>query len=402
MQFDIIIIGGGLVGAGLATALRHAPLKIALIDARLPDSKDQRLFALNQSSCEFLNNIGIWSQLAKAACPINEVQVSHLGHFGSVRLHCDDIELPQLGYVVPAYLIEAALNDALNHLPNLTLFRPAKLKMLTQTDEHANVTIEIDGKLQTLTANIVMGADGTDSTVRAQLAIPIDEFDYEQTAIVTRTSLKRTHHHIAYERFVQDGAIAMLPLSENECATIWSCDNRKARDLLACSDEDFLAQLQNQFGNRLGRLQQVSKRFSYPLRMVRAKKSIEGNVFLLGNSAHTLHPIAAQGFNLALYEVATLVEGIMEKSKQEKKISMHDLEKIHAQTEHQQAKSIGLSHRLTRVFAKKSFLMGPLLSLSMMGLNSFPPLKKYFLKQMMGKTGRVPRLLMNAGMTTKL
>lgn len=402
MQYDLIIIGGGLVGAGLATALHKAPFKIALVDARLPDGKDQRLFALNNSSCEFLKNIGLWPKLADSATPIEEVQVSHQGHFGSVRLHCEDVNLATLGYVIPAYLIETALNEALAQIENITLYRPAKLKSLTRSDGNAYITIESEKGEQTLHSAIIIGADGTDSTVRAQLDIPIDAFDYEQTAIVTRTTLKRAHHHIAYERFIKGGAIAMLPLAHNECATIWTIDHARAQDLLALSDEKFLQNLQQEFGFKLGRFEKISKRFSYPLRMVRAKKTVAENVFLLGNSAHTLHPIAAQGFNLALYEVAVLVENIMEKAALSRPLSIHDLEKMSAQIENQKAASIGLSHRLTQLFGSQSVLLGALLSLSMVGFNLLPPIKKRFIKTMLGKTGRVPRLLMNPGIATKL
>lgn len=389
-QHDIIIIGGGLVGAGLAVALRDTELNIALVDAKLPASNDVRLFALNAGSCQFLENLGLWSQLAKHATPIHQVHVSHQGHFGSVRLKREDVGLPALGYVIPAYHIEVALNAALLTVANCTLYRPATLQTIQQQNNIATLTLQTDKGEMQLQSGLMIGADGTESTVRKQLGIQTQVFDYQQSAIVTRTRLQRFHQHIAYERFERDGAIAMLPLSENECATIWSLQNEKASRLMALSDVEFVAELQQTFGYKLGKFQGITTRHMFPLRMVKAEKAIEQCVFLLGNSAHTLHPIAAQGFNLALYEVATLVEAMLAK----KVFTADDLQKVYADTEQRQATSMGVSHRLSRLFSGDSFAYGLVAQLGMLGLNIATPLRRRFMQGMLGRTGRVPRLLL--------
>lgn len=395
MKYDLIIVGGGLVGAGLANALRQSHLRIALIDAKLPSSEDPRLFALNTSSCQFLENLRIWPELTAHATPIQQVHVSHQGHFGAVRLRAEDVSLPTLGYVIPAHYIEAALNKELNNLANCTVYRPAKLQAIQQEAGEVRLTITTETGEKTLIAPVVIGADGTESTVRAQLNIHTDIFDYDQSAIVTRTQLSRSHHQIAYERFHKEGAIAMLPLAENECATIWTVDNEKMKELMGLSNSAFLQALQTTFGYRLGRLQNIKQRYVFPLRMVRAEKAVVQSVFLLGNSAHTLHPIAAQGFNLALYEVAALAEKIIEKTTQREPLTALDLENISAQTLKQQAMSIGVSHRLPGFFTNQSTLMGLAVQVGMMGLDIATPIKKRFIKSMMGRTGRVPSLLLS-------
>lgn len=394
-NFDVIIVGGGVVGAGLAVSLRDAALRVALIDARSPSMDDPRLFALNYSSCQFLTNLGLWSRLQADACPISEVHVSYQGHFGSARMHCNDVNLSTLGHVIPAYVIESVLNDELLSAPHITLFRPATLLSLTQAKQQACLQIEKDGVAMTLQAPIIIGADGTESTVRKELGIAIEEFDYGQLAIVTRTTLRRSHHHIAYERFQVNGAIAMLPLRDEECATIWTVEKARAKELLALSDADFLQALQQAFGYRLGRLQAVAKRHSYPLRMLRAEKNVQQCVLLLGNAAHTLSPIAAQGFNLALYEVAAIVEAIMHKNNKQEKISMHDIAQIIEQTAQQQAASMGISHRLSKLFAKPGLLLSLLAPLGMIGFNHVKPIKTKFMQKALGQTGRVPRLLLS-------
>ncbi|MBX3708357.1 MAG: FAD-dependent monooxygenase [Gammaproteobacteria bacterium] len=398
LYYDLIIVGGGLVGAGLAAALRDAELNIALIDAKLPSNDDPRLFALNSSSCQFLKNLGLWHELAPYAAPIHQVHVSHHGRFGAVRLNCEDINLPALGNVIPARHIEAALNKELTRLPTCTVYRPATLHALQQYDGYAHLKIITEQGTQDLQTPIVIGADGTESTVRAQLNIHTEMFDYEQSALVTRTTLKRLHHHIAYERFHSQGAIAMLPLMGNECATIWTADKKTIAQLMELPDQVFLQKLQTEFGYRLGRFQGVSQRHVFPLRMVYAKNNVEQCVYLLGNSAHTLHPIAAQGFNLALYEAAVLAEEIMERVNKQRPITTNDLHAISLRTEKQQATSIGISHRLARFFSNNSILLGFAVQLGMFGLDISPSMKKKFLERMIGRIGRVPRLLLSNGL----
>lgn len=395
-QYDLIIVGGGLVGAGLAAALRQSPLRIALIDAKLPSSDDPRLFALNTSSCQFLENLNVWQQINKYASAIHQVHVSHQGHFGAVRLNRDEVNLSALGHVIPARYIEAALNEELQALPNCTVYRPATLQAIHQENNQVQLRIVTENGEIKLQAAIVIGADGTESTVRKLLNIKTDIFDYEQGALVTRTQLHHTHHNIAYERFEKNGgAIAMLPLINNECATIWTADKQTISQLRELSDAEFLAVLQKEFGYRLGRLQSISQRHFFPLRMVRAEKAVEQSVLLLGNSAHTLHPIAAQGFNLALYEVAALAEVILEKSSKQQAITTQDLQGIHAHTQKQQAASIGVSHRLSRLFTSSSPFVGLAAQLGMISLDITTPIKKRFIKQMMGRKGSVPRLLLS-------
>ncbi|RDI46500.1 FAD-dependent monooxygenase [Aquicella lusitana] len=396
MYYDLIIVGGGLVGAGLAAGLRHAGIKIALVDARLPSSNDPRLFALNAGSCQFLKNVGIWEELAEHAAAIHQVHVSYQGRFGAVRLNREDVHLASLGYVIPARWIESALNTLLLDDPAIDLFRPAKLIALQQQAQTATLTLDKPEGQTVLQSPLVIGADGTESTVRSLLNIEADIVDYKQSALVTRTLLKRSHQHIAYERFTPRGTIAMLPLTGDESATIWTADSKRIAELMALSDELFLYELQNAFGYRLGRLRGIRERHVFPLRMVRATKAVDQCVYLLGNSAHTLHPIAAQGFNLALYEVAVFIENIMEKISKHQPFSAVDLAETLAQTQKQQAASIAVSDRLPRLLSTDSRCLSFLLPLCMTGFDLATPIKKRFIETMMGRTGSVPRLLLSA------
>lgn len=394
MRYDLIIVGGGLVGSGLALALKTSGLTVALIDARLPAATDPRLFALSAGSCAFLANLELWSQLSPHASPIHQVHVSHRGHFGATRLNREEANLTELGNVVPAAQIEQVLYQAVANVPHVTLYQPARLIDIKQTTSEATLTIQTESGETKLSAPIVFGADGTESTVRTQLGIGATIFDYDQSAIVTRTQLKRSHQQIAYERFTQEGAIAMLPLVNQECATIWSGQSDKMSALMALDDAAFTQKLQDTFGYRLGALLGNSKRYHFPLRMVRAEKAVHGCVMLLGNAAHTLHPIAAQGFNLAVYEVAALVEAVLAKIEMGQVLTAADVASFYECTQKQQAVSIGVSHRLSRWFNHDSRWMKAGLQLGMMGLDVSLPIKRKFIERMTGKSGRVPALLL--------
>jgi 2-octaprenyl-6-methoxyphenol hydroxylase len=218
--------------------------------------------------------------------------------------------------------------------------------------------------------------------------------DYHQTAIVTRLKLDRSHQQIAYERFVSQGAIALLPLPDHECACIWSTETHHADSLISLTDAEYVNALQSQFGSRAGRFVSITQRHSFPLRMVKAQTATKNGVYLLGNAAHTFHPIAAQGFNLALYEVAVLVEAILAKREHHELFTCTDMQAAYEQTKKQQSISMGVSHGLSNGLLGDSFFQGMILQLGMTGLNFITPLKKRLLDHMLGRVGRVPRLLL--------
>ncbi|HSW68719.1 MAG TPA: FAD-dependent monooxygenase [Gammaproteobacteria bacterium] len=374
MKYDIAIVGGGMVGAALAVSLQNSELRIVLIDAATSHANDHRLIALNYASVLFFKKLNLWADLAPHAEAINEVHVSNRGYFGTTRLTAKEMHIDHLGYVVPAKKINLALYEKLAELSHVKILYGTKVTELSQDPNEVEFTIQNQAEEKSLQASFLVAADGTFSTVRELLHIPTEMIDYQQKALVTITELLRGHHHIAYERFLTNGAIAMLPLTRQRAATIWSGDEKYIDELLKLSDEDFLKKLQEHFGYRLGKFIKTQQRFSYPLKFIKAKQQVKNRVILIGNAAHTVHPIAAQGLNVALSEVNLLANHFNEKTQ----ALFTELPKIPMQ------KSVNLSHRLTQLFSADFFVINAARQLGMIGLDICLPVKKRFGKQTLG------------------
>lgn len=363
-----------MVGATLAVALKETPLKIALIDATpLSQGSDHRLIALTHNSCDLFAQLSLWPLLVDDAAMIKAIQVTQKGHFGMAQLHASDIQQASLGHVVPAQQITQALETQLSHNPQITRVQPAKVIALSQNESEATLTLDCKHETKTLTAKIVVAADGTHSTIRHLLNIPVDHDSGDKKALVTITHLKRHHNHIAYERFHQTGALAMLPLTGNRAATIWTDQSNTIEQLLNEPEPIFLQTLQKQMGYRLGKFLQCEARFSYPLTWLQVKPEhqLSGRVILIGNAAHTLHPIAAQGLNLALQEVAALSRHFS------KTLSLPNSFDYFSQ----QKTSIELSKQLTQIFSVDFMPVTICRNTALFLLDISPRLRRAFLQK---------------------
>ncbi len=381
MHYDLIIIGGGLVGRSLACALSQAPLKIALIDANEQNLPDPRLIALNYGSVHFLEKLGLWPCLAPLSTPIHEVHVSHRGRFGATRLSAQTAHLPTLGSVLRASDINQALDETLSQARNpgqFTEWRPARVTTLTLHEKKSTLTLEYQGVESRLTGNLIIAADGSHSTIRRLLSFDTHTVDYQQSALVTTTRLGRPHENRAYERFLDEGALAMLPLKDKEtqdrlCATIWTAGTPAIAALQSLEEPAFLQALQTQFGYRLGRLTGINRRAVFPLQLIQVKNPLQGNVLLIGNAAHTIHPIAAQGLNLALYEIAHLSQLLLRNLREQEPLGAGLAENL---SRFQPKMNLLFSHYLSQIFAAGFWGSNFARQLGMVGLDLCPPIKK--------------------------
>lgn len=380
MVYDLIIVGGGLVGRSIAAALRSSSLKIALIDAVKEEKYDPRLIALNHGSICFLQKCGLWPSIESASASIEEVHVSKKGSFGSTRLLAKDIELEALGYVAPAAAINLALAKALENSQGCYQeLRPAKVTAIRQHQEGATLTIQEAELSREISASVIIAADGTHSSLRQLLNFETKVVDYEQSALVTTSFLERSHQHKAYERFLDEGALAMLPLKEDEAgrmrvATIWTAATATIERLKQMDEASFVAELQKTFGYRLGRLKGISERHVFPLHFYQVKNPVKDSVVLIGNAAHTLHPVAAQGLNLALYEINELTQLILKNAAAQQPL----LQGLAANLiQGRQKTNLLFSHYLTPLFASKFVGTAWLRQLGLVALDLCKPLKNH-------------------------
>lgn len=397
-DFDLIIVGGGMVGASLACALEKLNVRIAIIEAvpyqaAKQPSYDDRAIALSFGTSRIFEGMGLWQKISKHTTAIKHIHVSDQGRFGFTRINHQQEGVEALGYVITARDLGKALVQQLNQLNNLTLISPATLTDLQLGDEHATAVIEQDDQTKTLTAGLIVAADGGNSIVRQKLDIRTSDHDYQQTAIIANITPEHAHQHIAYERFTKHGPLALLPMDDHRCALVWTRSPQDAERILNLDDTNFLAELQTCFGNRLGRFQKAGKRSTYPLRLIRAQEQVRNRLALIGNAAHTLHPISGQGFNLGLRDVATLAQAIADAMREGQDIGKLAVLNQYAQwrsRDHQQV--IGFTDTLVNTFSNRFPPLAFARNLGLLATDIIPPLKHTLARHSMGISGKLPRL----------
>lgn len=391
---DIAIVGGGLVGASLGCALapliRRAGLRVAVIEAaplgesRTADyqpSFDARASAIAQGSRRHFAALGLWPALAREATAIGTIHVSERGRLGAVRLTAAEMGVEALGYVLPNAWLGRVLHERLGELP-LRWHCPATVESLTPRDGGHRLTLS-DG--HTLDAGLTVLADGGRSGLKERLGIDSDATPYEQSALIATLEVSRPHRGIAYERFTPDGPLALLPMPGRRMELVWTHEQGAEQATLALSDGDFLARLQRAFGERAGRFTRVGRRHVYPLSLVTAREPVRPGLAVLGNAAHALHPVAGQGFNLALRGVMDLVaaleQGLADGLAPGEMAVMQDFEARRAADRHN---VIRFSDGLIRLFGIDHPLLSHARAAGLVGLNLVGPLRRTLARRAMG------------------
>jgi 2-octaprenyl-6-methoxyphenol hydroxylase len=309
LRCDVAIAGGGMVGLSLAAALGRLPLDVAVIEpvaagAGEQPSFDARTTALSNGSRRVLEGIGAWAAVAARATPIRRIHVSERGAFGTAVLTAQEQGVAALGHTVENRLLGEALRERVEALPRVRLLS-ARAAGVAAGAEALRLATDAGPAVE---ARLVVAADGAQSVVRAALGIGASVADYAQQAIVAHVDATRFHDYTAYERFAPAGPLAVLPIAEGRCAVVWTLAPDAARRALGLDDASFLGELQEAFGLRLGRFTRVGRRQAYPLALTQAERLTAPRAVILGNAAQSLHPVAGQGFNLALRDVAMLAE----------------------------------------------------------------------------------------------
>ena len=331
MQQEVIIVGGGMVGLSLALMLAKSNIAVKLLEAiQYPNyddanlapyhsSFDARNSALSRRSVQIYQELGLWDALQEHAVPILEVHITEQGSFGKARLQAEQEKVESFGQVIENAWLGRVLLTQVRAEPLIELIDGVKVTSLTQDADLAYLEAQRGSEVLKLQSKLVIAADGRDSFCRKALGIGVDEHDYDQVAIVTTVQTSKPHNHVGFERFSPLGPLALLPLpGEYRRSVVWPVKKGTEHEWLGeDNDQHFLDALQQTYGDRAGKFQKTGRRFSFPLSQVLAERQAVGRVVLMGNAAHTIHPVAGQGFNLCMRDAYVLVRYLKEQLAQQ-------------------------------------------------------------------------------------
>ena len=393
-RHDVVIVGGGLVGASLAIALARQGVEVGLVEAapagQMPAVFDQRNLSFAAATVNALTALGVMQQLRTPTAPIRRIHISRQGDFGRVRLEAQDYGRATFGQVVVARDFGEALEARLAGLSQLTRYRPARFVDFAP-DEAGHRALRIadaEGE-RTLHARLVVAADGTRSAVRAALGIGVDEHDYGQTLLVARVRATQAPDGTAYERLGDDGPTALLPRGDRHWGVVHGVAREQAETVAALDDAAWLARLQRAVGWRIGRLVASGERSAYPIVRVVAQRLVADRAVVLGNAAQTIHPIGAQGFNLGLRDALTLAEEI---ARGDDPGAASRLAAYAARRREDRERTLAFSDGLARLTANPSPLLKPVRSAGLVAMEAQPSLQAFLVGGAMGFRGDVPAL----------
>ena len=393
-RHDVVIVGGGLVGASLAIALARQGVAVGLVEAapagQMPAVFDQRNLSFAAATVNALTALGVMQQLRTPTGPIRRIHISRQGDFGRVRLEAQDYGRATFGQVVVARDFGEALEARLDGLSGLTRYRPARFVGFAPDEAgHRALRIADAQGERTLHARLVVAADGTRSAVREALGIGVDEHDYGQTLFVARVRATQAPDGTAYERLGDDGPTALLPRGDRHWGVVHGVAREQAETVAALDDAAWLARLQRAVGWRIGRLVASGERSAYPIVRVVAQRLVADRAVVLGNAAQTIHPIGAQGFNLGLRDALTLAEEI---ARGDDPGAASRLAAYAARRREDRERTLAFSDGLARLTANPSPLLKPVRSAGLVAMEAQPSLQAFLVGGAMGFRGDVPAL----------
>ncbi len=396
-DIELLIAGGGLNGLVLGIACSGAGLACAVVDRQDPNAMleaafDGRSSAIAYGSQQVLNALGLWPAIAAEAEPIREIRVAD--NNAPLFLHYDHRELgtdTPLGWIVENRVLRRTLIEHARSLPKLQLLAPLEVKGVETTAGTATATLS---DLRRITVTLVVAADGAHSPLRHAAGIRTIEWRYRQTAIVTTVAHERPHQGIAIEHFLPAGPFAILPMTGNRSSIVWTEHEPLAARIMALSEEDFAAELSARFGDFLGAVEQVAPRWSYPVGLMLAERYIDRRLALVGEAAHLIHPIAGQGLNLGIRDVAALAELIIDARRLGLDIGDDGLLRRYQQWRRFDAILLAaVTDGLNRLFSNSIAPLRMIRDLGLATVNRLPPIKRFLMRDAMGIIGDLPQLV---------
>lgn len=396
-EYDVIIAGGGMVGAALAAALGAHNLRVAVLEAYEPKREwpqgdvANRVSALSRASQNLLQNLTAWPRMVELGIsPYRAMNVWDEGGAGRIHFDSADVGEPDLGHIVENRVTQLALWERLERLDAVDLICPARSVDFDLTGERAQVTLE-DGRR--LSAALLVGADGRDSAVRERAGIPTQGWSYDQHALVANVEHSLSHQETAWQRFRIAGPLAFLPLADGRSSIVWSTSPTQARELLALDEADFCAALGDAFEYRLGEVTATGPRGVFPLRLQHAERYVLNRLALVGDAAHAVHPLAGQGVNLGFMDAAQLADTLIEAQARGRDLgALATLRRYERARKGDNIAMLGAMDIFKRVFSNDIVPLRVLRNLGLDVADRATPLKQFFLRRALGTSGHLPTL----------
>lgn len=397
-EYDVVVVGAGLIGAALGCALAESRLTVLVVDASpapepLSHEPDLRVSAISLSSERILQAIECWEPIAShAVSPFRRMYVWDACGRGRIEFDCAEIGATHLGHIIENSLIVDQLLQRAHASPNVDLWRPADVLQINSHSDGVAMMIR-HGEECEVRGRLLVGADGVNSQVRADTGIRASGWSYRQHAIVANVTTEAHHQHTAWQRFLPSGPLAFLPLSNGNCSIVWSCDDARADELIALSDKNFMVALQEAFEHRLGAIRSISPRLSFPLALSHARSYIGPRTALIGDAAHSLHPLAGQGANLGLVDAASLAEVVMDAQRSERDIGARSV--LRRYERWRKGDNVAMMLALDgfkRLFGNDHPLSTGIRNFGLSLGHLSGPIKHYLMRRATGLAGDLPRL----------
>lgn len=399
-DYDLAIVGGGIVGATLACALKYSGLSVMLIEAQ-PLSKEQlkpQAYNLSILSGRIFQGIGVWDKILPQITTYQQIRLSDADYTGIVQFHPTDLGTDHLGYIGEHRVLLTCLYEFLTDCPNVSLMSPAEVVNVEYQASGVEINVNVAGDTRQVRTRLVVAADGARSHIRTNAGIGTHGWQYWQSCVTARIKTEKSHHNTAFERFWPSGPMGVLPLSENRCQVVWTAPHAEAKALSELNEKEFLTLLEQRTGGLLGHLELESMRVVFPVQLMQSDRYTQSRLALIGDAAHCCHPLGGQGLNMGIRDAAALAQVLQDAVKSDEDIgNLQVLKRYERWRKLENWAILGFTDLLDRMFSNNWLPIVTTRRLGLWMLRTIVPLKSLVLKLMTGLLGRTPYLAQDHG-----
>ncbi len=394
-EYDLVIVGGGIIGLTLASALKDAGLKVLLIEAKVESTAVAKgqAYAVHMLSALIYQGIGVWDKMLPQIATYHSVRLSDADYPDVLEFQTADLGTQDLGYVAEHQALLKPLQEFIQQCPNVTYLCPAEVVNIQYQQDIVAIDIKVGGEIRTVRSLLVVAADGARSPIRQAAGIKTHGWKYWQSCIVAYVKPEKPHNNTAYEKFWSSGPFAILPLPMNRCRIVWTAPHEEAKALCNLDDEQFLKELQERYGNQMGKLELLGERFIFQVQLMQSDRYALHRLALVGDAAHNCHPVGGQGLNLGIRDAAALAQVLQEAHSQNKDLgNIQILKRYERWRQRENLTILGLTDLLDRMFSNNFLPVVIVRRIGLRILQRVPIVKILVLKLMIGLLGRTPKL----------